>query len=242
MGIFTLSSVLSCLLQLNSFHLKDYPYHPKIHTLSNIGLGGIVHAKIAPYVTKIIDYGAYNNRNVRDEIYKKIINDYPQHPYILDLCCGVGMSTPTHKNCIGIDTSKEMINEAKILNKNIKDNFFIGNAETVHETINFKDVFLHDECFDGFDITTIFFGFHEMPQQARQDILIYNMKYTKDKLIIVDIDPKYNPSKLMLYGEPYLFDYRQNIKNDLYFAKEDIIIKNHVIMWTIDCNSDIYKI
>ena len=229
------------LITSNSFKLRDYPFNPKIHTFGNIGLKGKFHAKMAPYVTKLIDYTAYSNKNVRNEVYKSLIKDYPEHPYILDLCCGVGMSTPKNDKCIGVDTSNEMIEEAKYLNKKFKNNYFVGNAENVHDTIDFKNE-ISDENFNGFDITTIFFGFHEIPQKARQDIILYNMKHTKDKIVIVDIDPNYTPSKMMLSGEPYLFDYKDHIKEDLYFAKEDTIVDNHVKMWTIDCRDDIEKL
>ena len=113
----------------------------------------------------------------------------------------------------------------------------VGNAENTYETIDFKQHFIknyNDTTFSGFDIVTIFFAFHEMPQEARQDIISYHSKFAKDKLVIVDIDPNYNPSPSMVYGEPYLFDYKKNIKKDLLFAKENIIINNHVVMWTFD--------
>ena len=219
-------------IKVNSFDIKKYPYHPKIHTLGNIGIGGKLHAKIAPYITKLIDYNAYHKRNIRQEIYEDLIQNYDNHPFILDLCCGVGMSTPKHKNCIGIDTSKEMINEAKYLHKHMKHNFLIGNAEDVYDTIDFNH---HLNNFNGFDITTIFFGFHEIPQEARQKIISYHLKHTKDKLIVVDIDPNYKPSKMMYSGEPYLLDYKENIRKDLKYANESVIVQNHVICWTFDC-------
>lgn len=229
--------VLSCLSSVNSFSMRNYPFHPKIHVLGNIGLGGKVHAKMARYITKLIDYNAYNKRNIRNEIYQELIKDYDEHPYILDLCCGVGVSTPNHENCVGVDTSIEMINEAKELNKKYKHNYIVGNAENTYETYDFKQHFIdnyNNTNFSGFDIVTIFFAFHEIPQEARQDIILYHSRFAKNKLVIVDIDPNYKPSPSMLYGEPYLFDYKANIKKDLLFAKEDIIIKNHVIMWTFE--------
>ena len=228
--------VLSCLFQVNSFSNKNYPYNPKIHTLGNVGFGGKIHARIAPYVTRLIDYNAYNGVNIRREIYKDLIKDYENHANILDLCCGVCISTPKHEKCIGIDTSKEMIEQANRSNKKNKNNFLIGNAENVYDTIDFKEHFLKNGLsdFNGFDITTIFFAFHEIPQNARQDIISYHIKNTKN-LIIIDIDPVYKPSKMMYSGEPYLFDYKENIRQDLKMAQENVIVNKHVIMWTIDC-------
>ena len=222
--------------KINSLNTYYYPYNPKIHTLGNHGIRGMIHAKMAPYITNLIDYNAYSNVNIRKEIYKYLIKDYDNHPYILDLCCGVGMSTPKHNNCIGIDTSKQMINEAKRLNKKFKNNYLLGNAENIYETIDFENHFKknNNTNYNGFDIVTIFFGFHEIPQGARQEIISYHYQYTRKKLVIVDIDPDYEPSKTMLMGEPYLLDYKKNIRKDLMYFKEDTIINNHVKMWTYD--------
>ena len=55
--------------------------------------------------------------------------------------------------------------------------------------------------------------------------------------ITYDIDPIYKPSKMMYSGEPYLFDYKENIKQDLKYAQENVIVKNHVIMWTFNCKN-----
>ena len=221
--------------KVNCLNTYYYPYHPKIHTLGNHGIRGMIHAKMAPYITKLIDYKVYSNINIRNEVYKYLIKDYDEHPYILDLCCGVGMSTPKHKNCIGIDTSNQMINQAKRINRKFKNNYLLGNAENTYETIDFVEHFknINNTNYNGFDIVTIFFGFHEIPQEARQDILLYHSKYTR-KIVIVDIDPDYKPSKTMLMGEPYLLEYKRNIRKDLSYFKEDTIINNHVKMWTCE--------
>ena len=60
---------LSYLSHLKSFDINNYPFHPNIHTLGNIGFGGKIHAKITPYFTKLIDYNAYHKRNIRKEIW-----------------------------------------------------------------------------------------------------------------------------------------------------------------------------
>ena len=222
--------------KVNCLNTYYYPYHPKIHTLGNHGIRGMIHAKMAPYITKLIDYKVYSNINIRNEVYKYLIKDYDEHPYILDLCCGVGMSTPKHKNCIGIDTSNQMINQAKRINRKFKNNYLLGNAENTYETIDFVEHFknINNTNYNGFDIVTIFFGFHEIPQEEIQFILLYHSKYKRKKIVIVDIDPDYKPSKTMLMGEPYLLEYKRNIRKDLSYFKEDTIINNHVKMWTCE--------
>ena len=49
----------------------------------------------------------------------------------------------------------------------------------------------------------------------------------------MDICPEYNPSKLMLEGEPYLMDYKVHIDDDLSDAKKEVIKEGHVNLWTI---------
>ena len=73
-----------------------------------------------------------------------------------------------------------MINQAKN-NRKFKNNYLLGNAENTYETIDFVEHFknINNTNYNGFDIVTIFFGFHEIPQEARQDILLYHSKYTK---------------------------------------------------------------
>ena len=82
-----------------------YYYNPKIHSLGNIGVGGKIHAFTAPFARRMIDHISYKGVNIR----KDIMSEYRDNT-VLDLCCGIGDSTP--KFATGIDTSKEMINMA----------------------------------------------------------------------------------------------------------------------------------
>lgn len=85
-----------------------YPFDPRIHNFGNTGLLGNIHAELAPYFTDLIDLKAYSGRNIRKEITDAL---NPNRNRILDLCCGVGLSTAN--NGFGIDTSAEMITKAK---------------------------------------------------------------------------------------------------------------------------------
>ncbi|CAJ1959807.1 unnamed protein product [Cylindrotheca closterium] len=118
----------------------DYWFHPKIHTFGNVGPLGAIHASVAPLATKLIDVAAYNGENVRDQIARELsysIMSFPsttssnsdnasstnqQQPKIVDLACGVGMSTralqkafPHASQLVAIDTSPQMIRMAKAL-------------------------------------------------------------------------------------------------------------------------------
>lgn len=46
----------------------EYWFHNKIHTFGNTGLGGWIHAAVAPLATKLIDNSAYNGEDVRTRV------------------------------------------------------------------------------------------------------------------------------------------------------------------------------
>tara|TARA_Y100000816_G_scaffold234203_1_gene179715 strand:- start:16 stop:657 length:642 start_codon:yes stop_codon:yes gene_type:complete len=195
-----------------------YYYNPNIHNFGNIGFFGKIHANVANQATKVIDNLRYNGKNIRSIIYKPYLNN---NKTILDLCCGVGISTAPGQT--GIDTSIEMLKVARKNNKKSKTNtqFYFGNAE------NFKPKIKPD-------IVTCMFAFHEMPQQAQIRVINNGIMIAKEEFIIVDIAPNYknkNPPKIMLSGEPYLLDYLHNIENLLYDFEETIYIPKHVHVW-----------
>ena len=186
-----------------------YYYDPRIHNLGNIGVKGKIHAEAALVSTKIIDVLCYNGVNIRDEIMKDYTNNS-----VLDLCCGVGISTM--HNSIGIDTSIEMLDVAKKLNPNKQ--FYFGNAEI------YKPV-------EKPDIVTCMFAFHEMPLTAHCKIIENAINIAKREIIIVDISSSYRPKQIMLSGEPYLLNYLKNIDNTLRVFRKEHYIDNHVDIW-----------
>ena len=227
----------------------SYPYNPKIHNLGNVGFKGAIHAEMSPIFTKLIDIKAYNNRNIRQEILDKLENNYPiksskvryvkgpegpEGPEgaggpevpknkILDLCCGIGISTAQY----GIDTSPEMINKAKRHFPNKK--FAVENAENFWRSNHF-------EFFKNLDIITCMFAFHEMPEYAHEKIIDNSLRLASKKVLIMDISPEYKSSKLMLDGEPYLIDYQKSIEKtmDKYSFIRTDYIPNHVTIWEFD--------
>ena len=197
-----------------------YYYDSRIHNFGNIGLGGQLHALLAPHATTMIDNKCYNSVNIRQLILSKYNQDfYKKHeklPKLIDLCCGTGTSTAP--NQLGIDTSEAMISKAKPNKPHAQ--FIIGNAENYgHE--------------DEFDTSTIMFAFHEMPNYAHHKIIKNAKKISKHDIIIVDISPNYRPSKLMLSGEPYLLNYKATIHELLTQHQFTYLeyIPNHVGLW-----------
>jgi SAM-dependent methyltransferase len=237
--------LLLIFLLLNQTHAIKIPTTPKtkyyydsrIHNFGNVGLGGQLHSLLAPYATTMID----NSVNIRQYILSKYNQDfYKNHeklPKIIDLCCGTGTSTAP--NQLGIDTSEHMIskailskaklNQAKKNQLSLKTHthtqFLIGNAENYGQP-------------DEFDTATIMFAFHEMPNYAHHKIIKNAKKITKHDIIIMDIDPSYSPSKLMLSGEPYLLNYKNTIHKILTQHQFSYIeyIPKHVGLWIYSHN------
>ena len=200
-----------------------YPFNPNIHNLGNVGFPGAIHAELAPIFTKLIDFRAYDGRNIRQEIIDKIQNkEQNSKPTnkILDLCCGIGISTAQY----GIDTSPQMINKAKRHFPNKK--FIVENAENIWKSnyLNF---------FTNIDIVTCMFAFHEMPEYAHEKIINNSLRLASKEVLIIDISPEYKSSKLMRDGEPYLLDYQKTIEKTMnkYLFQRSDYITNHVTMW-----------
>ena len=208
-----------------------YYYDSRIHNFGNIGLGGRIHALLAPHATKMIDDKCYNSINIRhkilsnynQEFYKK----YEKLPKLIDLCCGTGTSTCI--NQLGIDTSEAMLSKAKNIKQSLKTTtqFIKGNAENYGQP-------------QEFDTATLMFAFHEMPNYAHHKIIKNAKKITTHAIIIVDIDPSYRPSSLMLSGEPYLLNYKATIAKILKEHQFSYLeyIPNHVGLWYYSHNQD----
>lgn len=123
----------------------EYWYNKKIHTLGNIGTLGGLHAAMGPISTILIDKLAYDGRDVRTEVSKTLYKLLSKEEKlnkkintntttrILDMCCGVGMSTRAiqstfnennNNNTIilyGIDTSPQMIELARFMTRHDND-------------------------------------------------------------------------------------------------------------------------
>ena len=163
---------------------------------------------------KAIDLIAYGGVDVRKEELEKYTNKT-----ILDFGCGTGFSTSTNKGSLGIDTNREMIDEAKKL---FPDKRFSGGHAEQFKT---------DE---QFDIVTCMFLMHEVPSFCRKNIIENALSIANEQVVILDIAPVYKPSNIMLEGEPYLPDYLSNISTELSNQgfKENVVIKGHVHKWT----------
>jgi trans-aconitate methyltransferase len=173
-----------------------------------------VHSLIAPLFTLYTDTTIYG-RNLR----KEIVDAEGADKTILDVGCGTGFSTSATHGSKGLDVSKEMLSTAKAI---------FPNKE-------FEQAHIEEWDPDKqYDIVTMMFLFHEVPQEHRINIIEKLKLIAREKILVVDISPNYSPSELMLTGEPYIKDYLKNIRGDLSGFDEEIIIANHVHTWSLD--------
>ena len=185
----------------------------RIHSFGNVGIGGRVHAAVAPAVTKLIDLVAYGGRDVRTELRNR-------SAFVVDFGCGTGASTSPRG--IGVDCSREMLDVARRLRPECE--FQRGLAERWGT---------EGMC----DEVHIAFLLHEQPRSRRLRILKNAMRLCRDRVVVMDIDPKYKPSATMRSGEPYLACYLANIESDIASIGAPVdrrqSVDGHVVVWEL---------
>lgn len=233
----------------------EYWSRPDIHSFGNMGLGGAFHAIMAPLATKIIDSKAYDGEDVRKKISRELRTLFSQGARVVDLCCGVGMSTRAlegefsdAKFVLGVDTSREMLSMARAIsgheqgvrrhNEALKNVLHGGSSmspsvRASYRLGNAENTQLTDQ---KVDLVTIMFAFHEVPMSGRARILKEARRLLKrgGTLAVVDICPTYQPSPYMLAGEPFVKEYQRNIHRQLLtapgfvFWKHEFVVPGHV--------------
>eukprot|EP00956_Cyclotella_meneghiniana_P004348 scaffold5312_cov71-Cyclotella_meneghiniana.AAC.2 len=260
------------ILQTTEDCTVDYWARSDIHTLGNMGIGGAVHAAMAPFATKLIDVKAYGGVDVRALISQELrakVNKTQAR--VIDLCSGVGMSTRALEKAfhdaeyiVGIDTSSEMINMAQGISrhelelnrafgkhlqglsmlvsnglKSLKAAFdeetnpcpSAGKCQATYRVSNAEKTSYPSSMFD---LVTIMYGFHEIPEVGRARIVneARRILCPGGHLAILDICPTYAPSEHMLAGEPFVKEYQRNIDSQLFNfqgfrAKKRVVVAGH---------------
>lgn len=123
---------------------------PRIHNFGNLGWRGLLHALVVPFATAAIDHFAYSGVDARRVIHAAQI---PAGAEVVDLCCGVGFSAAPNARVTAVDTSRQMLNVARLRRPDV-ERFEVGNAEEWGET---------KSC----DLVTLMYGMHEMPRPAQ---------------------------------------------------------------------------
>ena len=242
------SFILGILFYICGAILPKYNYDPRIHTLGNVGIGGIVHSAIAPVFTKVLDIVAYDGRDIRYEVSVELFKEFNKNQIlsVLDVGCGTGTSTTALSkamverfenggNVLGIDSSFEMIFHGSLyknLWNKVHQKYSIDYS--VEDIENFKSDIKYDVVFVGY-------VFHEVPRKYWSKIFKQLKTLAKNggKIVIIDIDKTYVPSEQMKAGEPFLqeyFDYfNKDIKKEFnwWYTKNEVVLDKHVQKWII---------
>lgn len=109
----------------------------------------------------------------------------------------------------------------------------VSNAESTHYPSNM------------FDLVTIMYGFHEVPEAGRHRIVKEAKRLLRigGHLAVLDICPTYMPSEYMLAGEPFVKEYQRNIDSQLFnfpgfSAKKRVVVAGHVNLWLLTKTDD----
>ena len=159
---------------------------------------------------------------------------------VVDLCCGVGISTralqnafPQAESVIGIDASPEMVSMARFLTNHLgivkpPVERFVRAIQRQGEKARShcrkqSATFLMGNAEDtrlpngSADLVTVMYAFHEAPKEGRDRILREARRLLKSGgvLAVVDISSDFKPTESMLKGEPYVLEYQKNIHSQL---------------------------
>jgi SAM-dependent methyltransferase len=246
--------------------LKYYA-DPRIHGWGNVGLNGAVHALMAPTFTAVsplyaIDaathalitrrftaaldafaYGGLDTRNAawdRVDLARATVGS-PSVETCVDLGTGTGATARSLRkryqaSVIGVDTSREMLRAAKDLTHT-------GSLDFCTD-VTFRR---HNAEATGLvggqaDIVSVFFLLHEAPAAARRQILreAFRLLAPGGTLALCDIHPEYDPSPIMLSGEPYLNGYLDNIDVETETSAathglrlhREVLVAGRLTLWT----------
>jgi SAM-dependent methyltransferase len=219
---------------------------PRIHGWGNVGSSGAVHAFLAPTFTAGLDafaYGGLDTRNAAWDVVDaaRAIVGAPPVANCVDLGTGTGATARSLRkryqaSVVGVDTSPEMLRAARDLTNT-------GSLDFCND-VTYKR---HNAEATGLagnraDVVSVFFLLHEAPAAARRQILRegFRLLAPGGTLALCDIHPEYNPSPIMLSGEPYLNGYLDKIdfeaaasaaKHGLRLHRE-VLVEGRLVLWT----------
>lgn len=229
---------------------REYWYNPLIHNFGNTGPLGAFAAVCAPIATFIIDNVAYSGRNIREDIADELKEVVGERPRVLDMCCGVGMSTRAlsakitdAETVIGLDTSPEFLGMGEFQRKVLGLKNFLSGRTSLEAGYQYVQGNAEKTGLPGksFDLVTIMYAFHEAPKMGRYMMLREARRLLKPggTLALIDISPDYTPSEAMLSGEPYVREYQANIHEQMESlsgfdsVKFRTVVDEHVGMWVL---------
>tara|TARA_B100000530_G_scaffold289039_1_gene204807 strand:- start:912 stop:1541 length:630 start_codon:yes stop_codon:yes gene_type:complete len=152
-----------------------------------------------------------------------VLKEQGKNKSFLDIGCGLGFSTSKTTGSLGIDSSRENIEKAKVLFP--EKDFQLGVVSS------WKDK-------KTYDISTCMFYLHEIPSYKRKNVIETAIYNAKERVIIVDVCPDFVPEREIAIKKPYLNDYLLNCRNELRYFKESVLVENHIHKWVLELNSE----
>lgn len=187
--------------------LRGAAHNPRVHNFGNMGWRGRLHAEVAAPATRLIDFAAYGDVNMRRVVAERMAAEHPG-ARVLDVGCGVGTLSSELRDAgmqvVGVDASAPMIEKATARVRDVP--FFRMNAADI--TARSFEV----------DVAVACMLVHELPRGAHYELLDVLRTVTRQRrgqVWIVDIHPSYRPSKAMLTGEPYVLEYLATFEETL---------------------------
>ena len=225
--------------------LKYYA-DPRIHGWGNVGLNGAVHALMAPTFTAALDAFAYGGLDTRNAAWDRVdlaraTVGAPPVKNCVDLGTGTGATARSLRkryqaSVVGVDTSREMLRAAKDLTHT---GFLDFCTDVTFRRHNAEATGLAG---GRADVVSVFFLLHEAPAAARRQILreAFRLLAPGGTLALCDIYPEYNPSPIMLSGEPYLNGYLDNIDGETETSaathglrlRREVLVAGRLTLWT----------
>ena len=150
-------------------------------------------------------------------IVAEAINGESRFASVVDLGCGVGMSTPS--GAMGVDIDNRLVGMAKIQNR--QASFVVGDARTFGK--------------DGqFDVALLSFVLSTVPDASRSAIL-RNALRISSSVVVVDTSPRYAPGPLLLSNEPHLKSFLMHA--DVYMHKHVLVQTRYAAVWLLTAAS-----
>ena len=205
---------------------RSAPYHPAIHNLGNVGATGRMHAQVAQLATWAIDQVAYRGLNMRRALAEEMAARYENGTSVVEIGCGVGVLTVELEQTgvldvvAALDTSEPMLEVAR---RTVRGPLRLMNGLDFGQPV---------------DVAVVCMVMHEMPEVAHRELLRTLCSVATD-VWIVDIDPAYTPSGMMLSGEPYVPEYLTTIERSIRHESEgrDVevfaLVPGHVKVWVL---------
>lgn len=212
---------------------RSAPFHPSIHSLGNVGVGGWVHAKMALQATAVIDCAAYKGTPVRRSIAHRLASSHAGTS-ILEIGCGVGtltselIETGAFRSVTAMDTSEQMLSVAR---RRAPGATYLAQNGV-------------DAAGYNVDVVVSAFVMHEVPEQGHNELLTAFLDATRKRrgdVWIFDISLDYQPSAPMRLGEPFVDEYLSNFETTVRRVADDSdvvlesfsVMDGHVHAWVL---------